>query len=88
VKELELRMAVLNTTDEKLAKIENFNDRLSVFDGAVSETEVWLRDTRGRIDEIIKPSQSGSFSPEDRVTRAMEVQEDILKKSEFLAKQG
>ena len=41
---------------------------------------------RGRIDELVKPTDA-SHSPEDRVTRAMEIQEDIFKKVEFLEKQ-
>ena len=80
-------MDVLKTTDEKLAMIENFNERLLVFDDAVSESEQWLTDARNKIDEIIKPQLGGTFSPEDRVTKAMEIQEDIMKKSDFLTKQ-
>ena len=43
---------------------------------------------RGRIDELVKPSGThATHTPEDRVTRAMEIQEDIMKKVEFLEKQ-
>ena len=40
---------------------------------------------RKRIDTIIAPS--ADLSPEDRVTKTMEVQEDLRKKSEFCQKQ-
>jgi hypothetical protein len=80
-------MDVLSRMDGKLSMISDFNQRLNVFDSAVSEIESWLLDARHRIDDIIKPSSSKTFSPEDRVTRAMEMQEDLLRKSEFLKKQ-
>eukprot|EP00095_Tigriopus_kingsejongensis_P000590 maker-scaffold95_size379157-snap-gene-0.22 protein:Tk00590 transcript:maker-scaffold95_size379157-snap-gene-0.22-mRNA-1 annotation:"PREDICTED: uncharacterized protein LOC578961" len=46
--------------------------------------ENWLREARQKMDDIIKPSSDSSFSPEDRVTRAMEMQEDIMKRSDYL----
>jgi len=88
VKELKTRMEVLGKTDERLGMIENFNTRLGVFNDAVTEMENWIGDVRGRIDELVKPSGThATHTPEDRVTRAMEIQEDIMKKVEFLEKQ-
>ena len=58
-----------------------------MFNGAVTEMETWLDDARGSIDDIIRPSHVSNFSPEDRVTKTMEIQEDLKKKSEFLRKQ-
>merc|ERR1711970_534467 len=58
-------MERLTKTDERLAFILDFNQRLAVFDKNVTEL----------------------LSPEDRVTKTMEVQEDINKKSEFCGKQ-
>ena len=40
---------------------------------------------RKRIDAIIEPK--ADLSPEDRVTKSMEVQEDLRKKSDFTGKQ-
>lgn len=54
---IEKRMEVLKNTHEKLNMIEDFNKRLGVFNVAVTEMETWLSDARGRIDDIIKPSQ-------------------------------
>ena len=84
VKELSERMAVLAKTKEKLEVIEDFNRRLGAFDSSVSELELWLVDARSKIEDILKPSDKDNFSPEDRVTRAMEIQEDLEDKSEFL----
>ncbi|TRY72301.1 hypothetical protein TCAL_11269 [Tigriopus californicus] len=87
VKALENRMEVLGKTQNKLNMIDDFNRRLFEFDACVTDMENWLTETRGKMDDIIKPSYDSSFSPEDRVTKAMELQEDILEKSEFLKKQ-
>ena len=45
-----------------------------------SQVESWIDDARHRIDDIIKPSTETHFSPEDRVTKTMEIQEDLLKR--------
>ena len=85
VNDIQKRMEVLKKTDEKLDFIDDFNKRLAVFNTAVSDLESWLLDGRKRIDTIIAPT--ADLSPEDRVTKTMEVQEDLRKKSEFTGKQ-
>jgi len=79
------RTDVLKKTDEKLSFIDNFNKRLGIFDTALKDLETWLLEGRKRIDVIIEPK--ADLSPEDRVTKAMEIQEDLLKKSDFTKKQ-
>jgi predicted nuclease with TOPRIM domain len=56
-----------------------------VFNQSVTELEAWLEEGRKRLDMIRNPADGSS--PEDRVTKSMEVQEDISKKSDFCAKQ-
>merc|ERR1712110_955136 len=56
---------------------DDFNKRLSVFNVQVTELEGWLAEGRKRIDAIISPT--ADLSPEDRVTKTMEVQEDLRK---------
>ena len=85
VDELTARVTILGKTDEKLVFIDEFNKRLVIFDTAVSELEKWLEEGNKRL-ESIKSTQEG-LSPEDRVTKAMEVQEDIQKKMDFCSKQ-
>jgi hypothetical protein len=85
VKELTVRKEILNKTDERLAFIDDFNKRLAVFNQSVTELEAWLEEGRKRLDMIRNPADGSS--PEDRVTKSMEVQEDISKKSDFCAKQ-
>merc|ERR1711981_60864 len=79
------RMKVLDDTTEKLAFIDDFNKRLAVFNTSVTELEGWLAEGRKRIDAIVSPT--ADLSPEDRVTKTMEVQEDLRKKSENTKKQ-
>ena len=83
--EIQGRTDVLKKTDERLLFIDDFNKRLGIFNTALTEMETWLLEGRKRIDAIIEPK--ADLSPEDRVTKAMEVQEDLLKKSDFTKKQ-
>merc|ERR1719499_1981451 len=85
VQEIKTRMDILSKTDERLDFILDFNKRLAIFDTCVTELEDWLGEGRKRLDGIHNPVEL--LSPEDRVTKTMEVQEDITKKSEFCSKQ-
>ena len=85
VTEIKGRMKVLDNTAEKLEFIDDFNKRLAVFNTSVTELEGWLAEGRKRIDAIVSPT--ADLSPEDRVTKTMEVQEDLRKKSENTKKQ-
>ena len=85
VKELTKRCEILTKTDEKLAGINEFNQRLNAFDGNVKDLENWLVQGNKRLDSI--KNTNDAISPEDRVTKAMEVQEDIKKKSDYCSKQ-
>merc|ERR1712241_403424 len=71
---------ILKKTDVKLAFIDDFNKRLNIFDQGISDMENWLLDGRKRLDCIKSPPQE--MSPEDRVTKSMELQEDLNKKLE------
>ena len=84
VTELKTRMEILKKTDERLEFIDDFNKRLNIFDQGVKEMENWLGEGRKRLDCIKSPPQE--MSPEDRVTKSMELQEDLNKKSEFTKK--
>merc|ERR1712241_809265 len=85
VAEIKTRMDILSKTDERLDFILDFNKRLAIWNTCVTELEDWLGEGRKRLDGIRNPVEL--LSPEDRVTKTMEVQEDITKKSEFCAKQ-
>merc|ERR1719341_704539 len=84
VTELKTRMEILKKTDERLEFIDDFNKRLNIFDQGVKDMENWLGEGRKRLDCIKSPPQE--MSPEDRVTKSMELQEDLNKKSEFTKK--
>jgi len=85
VKEIKKRMEILKKTDDRLSFMDDFNKRLAIFDKNVTDLEDWLGEGRKRLDGIKNPVEL--LSPEDRVTKTMEVQEDITKKSEFCGKQ-
>merc|ERR1712038_696394 len=85
VGDIQERTSVLDKTDEKLDFIDDFNKRLAIFNASVSELEGWLTSARERVDNIVSPESA--FSPEDRVTKTMEFQEDLRKKIEFLIAQ-
>lgn len=84
VTEIKTRMEILKKTDERLEFIDDFNKRLNIFDQGVKDMESWLGEGRKRLDCIKSPPQE--MSPEDRVTKSMELQEDLNKKSEFTKK--
>merc|ERR1712013_116222 len=84
ITELKTRMDILKKTDERLEFIDDFNKRLNIFDQGVKDMENWLGEGRKRLDLIKNPPEE--MSPEDRVTKSMELQEDISKKSEFTKK--
>jgi len=84
ITEIKTRMDILKKTDERLEFIDDFNKRLNIFDQGVKDMENWLGEGRKRLDLIKNPPEE--MSPEDRVTKSMELQEDISKKSEFTKK--
>ena len=84
VNEIKTRMEILKRTDERLEFINDFNKRLNIFDQGVKDMDNWLGEGRKRLDAIKNPPQE--MSPEDRVTKAMELQEDLNKKSDFTKK--
>jgi len=84
INEIKTRMDILKKTDERLEFIDDFNKRLNIFDQGVKDMENWLGEGRKRLDLIKNPPEE--MSPEDRVTKSMELQEDISKKSEFTKK--
>merc|ERR1711970_426380 len=84
ITELKTRMEILKKTDERLEFIDDFNKRLNIFDQGVKDMENWLGEGRKRLDLIKNPPEE--MSPEDRVTKSMELQEDLNKKSEFTKK--
>merc|ERR1712128_231980 len=84
ITEIKTRMDILKKTDERLEFIDDFNKRLNIFDQGVKDMENWLGEGRKRLDLIKNPPEE--MSPEDRVTKSMELQEDLNKKSEFTKK--
>merc|ERR1712123_125548 len=72
VTEIKARMDILKKTDERLEFIDDFNKRLNIFDQGVKDMESWLGEGRKRLDLIKNPPEE--MSPEDRVTKSMDLQ--------------
>ena len=71
VAEIVKRMDILRKIDERLVFIDDFNKRLAVFDKNLTDLEDWLGEGRRRLEGIKNPAEI--LSPEDRVTKTMEV---------------
>lgn len=72
------KMAVLSTFEEKVKKIEDFCNNLSIFDNTNKSLNDWMKKATEEMDKI--KNHSHQMVPEDRVAVCMELQEDIAAK--------
>jgi len=82
------RLGVLANIDTTLQDLEVFNQELKQFDETLTELDVWIN---GRAQEKIgvlraPDSSSSPPDPEDRVTKAMELMEDMGKRTVLCTK--
>jgi len=82
VTQLRTRLEVLKKIDEGLADLFQFNKELVTFDATLTELDTYIT---GRAQEKLaalrEPDRADTApDPEDRVTKAMELLEDLLKK--------
>ena len=86
VKEIETRMQILEKTDKKLLIIDDFNTKFSALIHGMSDISLWLSDGESRLNIMQYPLQDEEQNPETRVTKVMELQEDLLRKSDITEK--
>jgi len=72
------KLVVLETFKEKVKKVEEFVNDLKNFDVSLKNIDGWKDAATQELDDI--KNSSASMSPEDRVARTMDLQEDIAAK--------
>merc|ERR1712038_2166591 len=68
--------------DKKVAKIENFVNKLNEFDGTLKSMDKWMKEADTQLHDI--KNNSDKMTPEDRVSYTMELQEDVAAKVEVI----
>merc|ERR1712168_1340631 len=81
-KEVGTKLEVLDRFKKVVAKIEDLFASLTAFDTSLKTLDTWMLEAQKELKDI--KDQSGSMSPEDRVARTMDLQEDIAAKLEIL----
>ena len=83
INELETRMDIMGQADKKLAFIDDFNKRLSAFSQGLKDLHIWLDEGERRLHALRKEQQQQKPNPEAKITKVMELLEDISKKSDI-----
>ena len=81
-KEVGTKLEVLDRFKKVVAKIEDLFANLTAFDTSLKTLDTWMLEAEKELKDI--KDQSGSMTPEDRVARTMDLQEDIASKLEIL----
>jgi len=82
IKEVGTKLEVLERFKKVVGKIEDLVAKLTAFDTSLKTLDTWMLAAQKELKDI--KDQSGSMSPEDRVARTMDLQEDIAAKLEIL----
>ena len=83
INELETRMDIMEQADKKLAFIDDFNKRLFTFSQGLKDLLLWLDNGERRLDVLRKEEQQQKLNPEAKITKVMELLEDISKYSDI-----
>ena len=83
INELETRMDIMEQADKKLAFIDDFNKRLLTFSQGLKDLLLWLDNGERRLDALRKEEQQQKLNPEAKITKVMELLEDISKYSDI-----
>ena len=80
--DLRKRLHVLEDIDKTLVDLNVFNQELVLFDSVLTELDNWICGPgQERLDSLRRPESSDHQpDPEEKVTRAMELMEDLLKR--------
>ena len=81
---VEEKLALVKVFDEKVQKIEVFCGALKSFDDSLKTIDSWMVGATKELEEIKQASDK--LTPEDRVSRTMDLQEDIAAKAEIINK--
>merc|ERR1712113_286863 len=72
------RLNLVSQFKEKVDKVEEFVAALTEFDVSLKTVDTWMMKATDELNDI--KNSSASMSPEDRVARTMDLQEDIAAK--------
>jgi len=81
---IEEKLILLNTFEQKVQKIEEFCNSLKSFTDSLKTIDSWMVGAAKELEDI--KSSSDKLTPEDRVSRTMDLQEDIAAKYEIIEK--
>merc|ERR1712102_37334 len=84
VKAVSEKLVVVEKFHEKVAKIENFVNKLNEFDGTLKSMDKWMKEADTQLHDI--KNKSDKMTPEDRVSYTMELQEDVAAKVVIIQK--
>merc|ERR1712156_509499 len=84
VKAVSEKLVVVEKFHEKVAKIENFVNKLNEFDGTLKSMDKWMKEADTQLHDI--KNNSDKMTPEDRVSYTMELQEDVAAKVDVIKK--
>merc|ERR1712218_30153 len=82
VKAVSEKLVVVEKFHEKVAKIENFVNKLNEFDGTLKSMDKWMKEADTQLHDI--KNNSDKMTPEDRVSYTMELQEDVAAKVKII----
>ena len=81
---IEEKLKIIKTFEEKVKVINEFCTSLKSFDGSLKSIDEWTVGANNELADIKKSSDK--MLPEDRVSRTMDLQEDIASKIEIIEK--
>ena len=84
LKPLEEKLEVIKIFEEKVKVVDDFCTSLKEFDGSLKSIDDWMVGASQELEDI--KSTSDKMSPEDRVSRTMDLQEDIASKMIIIEK--
>jgi len=84
LKPVEEKLGCLKLLEEKVRVIDEFCNSLKEFDSSLKNIDEWMVGANKELEDI--KSSSDKMSPEDRVSRTMDLQEDIAGKREIIEK--
>ena len=81
---VEEKLNLVKTFDEKVSKIVDFCNSLKNFDDSLKSIDSWMSEATKELEDI--KMSCDKLTPEDRVSRTMDLQEDIAVKYEIIEK--
>jgi len=82
IKDVDAKLEVVGRFKDKVSMIEEFCASLATFDNCLKTLDDWMQEATAELNDI--KASSGQMLPEDRVSRTMDLQEDIAAKLEVL----